>query len=584
MRNTRSAEFYLQHKEHFDQRLVESLADLQRKLSAATDRILILNVSNSEYAKANKALKLQLDDKTAIIHNLKQTMDNKEKELTDYFRKQLEDLERDLALMKGLQNKMNEHNQDLERQLEEAKKENKEKSKQAAKENKNLEEKNKKLEQKVKELERKLLTDSSNSSMAPSSDRFVKVVKTRVKSERKVGGQKNHKGHHSKLSSIPAQIIEKQVAKAPTGAKAVYDDNRNLQYYRTQEINLKFNTVVTETRYFIVASAQELPKEEMKKYAINPVTYAPQMKALVLYLVNKGAIALDRFCSMLSEMTNQIVQLKPSTIALWSREFYEKSKVSLENILKSILQSKVAGVDETGWVVDGKRHWMHAITTKSGVYFLVTKSRGVDPKGPVAILKDFNGICIHDHFLVYYKLGCTHAECLAHVVRYLKGGKDFENDDNCEDLKNLLLEMLHKKHVAMDAGETGFSEFEYEDYRSKFISLCEKGIRDYEAKNPVVKKKYIPSHIKTFKRMLVNPDPYLMFIRDFDVPFTNNDAERLQRGVKAKLKISGQSKSLETANHFAAIHTIVKTCQLQNINTLEAFEDTLNGKDVFFSL
>ena len=48
-------------------------------------------------------------------------------------------------------------------------------------------------------------------------------------------------------------------------------------------------------------------------------------------------------------------------------------------------------------------------------------------------------------------------------------------------------------------------------------------------------------------------EKHLRFIHDFSVPFTNNPAEKEISIRKIKAKVSGESKSLETANYFAAI-------------------------------
>lgn len=61
------------------------------------------------------------------------------------------------------------------------------------------------------------------------------------------------------------------------------------------------------------------------------------------------------------------------------------------------------------------------------------------------------------------------------------------------------------------------------------------------------------------------------------MPFDNNAAERQMRIVKGKKKISGQSTSIETANYFASILTIMQTCKLQDKNTLEKIEDILRN-------
>jgi chromosome segregation ATPase len=53
------------------------------------------------------------------------------------------------------------------------------------------------LQERIKTLEGRQAKDSHNSSLPPSSDRFVRPPKSlRQKSGKKPGGQKGHRGHH----------------------------------------------------------------------------------------------------------------------------------------------------------------------------------------------------------------------------------------------------------------------------------------------------------------------------------------------------------------------------------------------------
>jgi transposase len=68
----------------------------------------------------------------------------------------------------------------------------------------------KELQKQVKELQDRLAKDSHNSSLPPSSDRFVRQKKTkslRTKSGKKVGDQPGHAGQTLELSETPDQVI-----------------------------------------------------------------------------------------------------------------------------------------------------------------------------------------------------------------------------------------------------------------------------------------------------------------------------------------------------------------------------------------
>src|SRR5437588_11093875 len=68
------------------------------------------------------------------------------------------------------------------------------------------------LRERVKTLEGQQAKDSHNSSLPPSSDRFVRAPKSlRHKSGKKAGGQQGHRGHHLEQVEIPDQVVIHEV-------------------------------------------------------------------------------------------------------------------------------------------------------------------------------------------------------------------------------------------------------------------------------------------------------------------------------------------------------------------------------------
>ena len=71
-------------------------------------------------------------------------------------------------------------------------------------------------------------------------------------------------------------------------------------------------------------------------------------------------------------------------------------------------------------------------------------------------------------------------------------------------------------------------------------------------------------HFESDERALLNrieryEDNYFEWIRDFDIPTTNNLSERSLRFAKTKDKISGQFESVDYAKYFADIRTYLGT-------------------------
>ena len=72
------------------------------------------------------------------------------------------------------------------------------------------------------------------------------------------------------------------------------------------------------------------------------------------------------------------------------------------------------------------------------------------------------------------------------------------------------------------------------------------------------------------QRLQKYEDAAMLFIRDPDVPFTNNQAERDLRMVKVKQKISGGFRTVFGAQIFSRIHGYISTIRQQGLNVVEA--------------
>ena len=79
-------------------------------------------------------------------------------------------------------------------------------------------------------------------------------------------------------------------------------------------------------------------------------------------------------------------------------------------------------------------------------------------------------------------------------------------------------------------------------------------------------------------------DHVLRFMRDFRVPFDNNQAERDLRMMKLKQKISGTFRSFSGAQEFCRIRGYISTLRKQDIGVLDALTQLFIGEPVIPSL
>ena len=78
-------------------------------------------------------------------------------------------------------------------------------------------------------------------------------------------------------------------------------------------------------------------------------------------------------------------------------------------------------------------------------------------------------------------------------------------------------------------------------------------------------------------RLMEYRDNYIYWTLDFNLPFTNNLSERALRGIKSKMKISGQFQNITNAEYYAVIRSYIETCYRNGVNGHEALTKLING-------
>ena len=563
LHNRLSSELYLKNKEHFDKGLIDCLEHMTKKYN--------------EEVRKNSVLKARLESKCIALT----AAERKVRELTSSLKSCRKELKEEVQLRldekKDFEKIINEYLKDserLEKKLENTLKE--------------IEEIKREVDYYKSILDKEKNTDATNSNFPTSQIPFKKKpVNSRVKSDRKKGGQKGHKLHRSAVHDVADKVIEVRVKKAPAGAVAHKDADGNTDYYYTQEISASFNTHITETRYYVDNTAEELHEEYMKTYAINPVIYSAELRAMVLYMSTKGAIALERLSEMLDVMSKGTLKIRPSTIVKWTKEFGKLSKEEREDILEEIKEQPVVNTDETSFSVMKENNWVHVITAKTGIWYTATRSRTDSETGPLARLSDYKGITVHDHLKSYYRLECGHAECNAHTDRYLKSGIVNEKSEECRKLLELMHYALGRREELIKEGKTRMPEEEYEAIEKQYTVIILTKLEEHYKEHPELylkgNKKYRPDYIPLLKRMNEYKEEHLRFLTDFNVPYSNNAAERGCRAVKKKKNISGYAESLDNVNDYCALLTIQETARMKNKNPLEEYtkimEKRYTGKD-----
>src|ERR1700694_4534919 len=437
------------------------------------------------------------------------------------------------------------------------------------------------LTQQVKDLQDRLAKDSHNSSLPPSSDRFVRQPKSlHKKSEKKPGGQEGHPGTTLRFSQAPDEVIEHQVSVCAS----CQHDLREVQAcvtLRRQVVDIPSPRLIVQEHR---AEQKQCPRCQHMTLAsfppavTAPIQYGPLIGAAAVYLTQQQLLPLERTGEVLSDLLG--VQMSEATVGeLSKRAACELAPVE-QQIKEALSEAAVLHQDETGVSVAGKRYWEHVTSTDTLTHYHVDKRRGQDALNAIGILPVFKGISIHDAWGSYFLYDCEHALCLVHVLRELVFQAEEQGAVWAADLIDLLLSMKQATQQARAQGKRWLDPLEVLDWERAFLRVLDEGdqIAPRAMAPPGTKGRVKQSAARNLlDRLRTHQQAVFYFLEDLRVDFDNNQAERDLRMLKVQQKVSGCFRSLAGAQAFSRIRGYLSTLRKQGLPLLSALQATLCG-------
>ena len=431
------------------------------------------------------------------------------------------------------------------------------------------------LRAEIAELKRRLGQDSSTSSKPPSSDGLAKKPRIagslREPSGKPSGGQKGHKGDTLRQAAEPDRIVRHEASHC-RHCQALLPPGTAQGVEARQVFDLiERPLIVTEHQALIYrcGRCRGVTKASFPKGVVSPTQYGERIKAAAIYLNVQQLIPEDRAAEALADLFGAPL-LCPASLTAWVRQKARDLAQVHAGISARLAEAKVRHLDETGLRVAGKLHWLHTTSSEAFTFYRAEEKRGAIPSDLTG------GVVVHDGFVPYGALGqVDHALCNAHHLRELKALIELDGEAWATPMRDMLIAANAAVRKARGSGARALAPDQVKAFVERYWQAVREGLAFHRALPNLERSPQSRGRLKRrpgfnlLIRFKTLKDDVLRFLVDFDVPFTNNLAEQDIRMTKVKMKISGAFRTLEGANHFACLRSIVSTARKQGYDILQ---------------
>ena len=451
---------------------------------------------------------------------------------------------------------------------------------------KNLEARNTELEAENKSLKNEILRiksknnrDSSNSSKPSSTNGYKKVQSNnREKSDKTVGGQKGHPG--AKLDNkvdafYQSGDVEEEIIEINKN-----NFNKNKRYIERKIIDIKVTKVIKIIRIY----PDKFGNYHIPDYCTQNVVYGPVVKSISMDMMNHLPNSTDAVVAFISDITNGGITLSKGTLILWHKELSKRFIPVINEIEKKLLDAYYINHDESQIKVNGEGENILCACNKRYVRLWVNKHKSQEALKEIGFLPNYKGIIVKDGTELYNGFGLLLAQCNIHISRYLKPFHTEIKHQAPKRLREFFRRCIRRRDELIDKNVSRFLVDEYDSLINEYDEILddwEKELRE-DINNHLFNDEYCLWRRLKYDNKQMDPnyrgdrDEVLYFLKDFQIPATNNNAESAQRPVKIKQKI-GKFRSEDGATTYAIIRSCISTYKKQGTNVFKALVSTFKG-------
>ena len=231
-----------------------------------------------------------------------------------------------------------------------------------------------------------------------------------------------------------------------------------------------------------------------------------------------------------------------------------RAEPTYNGLVESARRAPVNGMDETGWKVGGKLHWLHVAVSAKVTVYAILPGRGYE-QAVMILGAEYDGFLIHDGWAPYYRFQFAfHQSCLAHLLK------------RCREMAQIASPAALAFPRAV--GDLLEASLQLRDrYERGEISECGLSIATGRLEIKLDRMLETRRRNAANRRLARHLEHELLWLFTFlhcpGLDATNNAAERAIRGMVIARKVWGGNRTWKGAHTQEVLVSVLRTCWQQ---------------------
>lgn len=388
---------------------------------------------------------------------------------------------------------------------------------------------------------------------------------------KKPGRKEGHEASHRPPPEKVDQVLDAKLPACPCCAGELVDRKVDEQF----EIELPpVEAVVTK---FVIESGYcqrcaerfqgRHPQQTSDALGAANIHLGPRAVAMAAEMKHRLGVPYAKIRDLYANYLD--INIVPATLCRAEQRLAAKAEPSFELLKEALRRCGVVHADETGWRISRLGAYLWVFSSKDVTVYAIGSRGGIVPEEMLGA--QFEGVLVVDGYAAYDALECRKGRCVGHILRRASDLAENSLPNDARYLRRLI--DIFKDGIALDKRRGELTEVEF---------AAEADAIDERLGDWLSFFGYKPSEeLKTLVRHLrKHREEWLTFLREPEVPPTNNHAERMIRPSVVVRKTGGCNKTTRGARTHEVLVSLMVTARQQGKRFVDFAIQLLRGPTV----